>query len=143
MGRRPAARGPGAADAMRVLELVNTQREELEAARRRLVSDRETATGRYVDALPTLCGIGPIGAWVLATEIFGWRQIQNRRQLGALVGLVPVPYQSGKTAHDQGTTRAGNKHVRRLMVQLAWSWVRSCLHGHSALSRASSHCLRP
>ena len=41
MGRRPAARGPGAADAMRVLELVNTQREELEAARRRLVSDRD------------------------------------------------------------------------------------------------------
>jgi len=61
---------------------------------------------------------------VLATEIFGWRQIQNRRQLGALVGLVPVPYQSGNTAHDQGITRAGNKHVRRLMVQHAWSWVR-------------------
>jgi len=59
----------------------------------------------------------------LATEIFGWRQIQNRRQLGALVGLVPAPYQSGNTAHDQGITRAGNRHVRRLMVQLAWSWV--------------------
>jgi transposase len=60
---------------------------------------------------------------VLTTEIFGWRQIQNRRELGALVGLVPAPYQSGDTNHDQGITRAGNKHVRRLMVQLAWSWV--------------------
>jgi transposase len=106
------------------LELLNTQREELEAMRDALVPDPQTATGRYVDALPTLRGIGPIGAWVLATEIFGWRQIQNRRQLGALVGLVPAPYQSGDTAHDQGITRAGNKHVRRLMVQLAWSWVR-------------------
>jgi transposase len=106
------------------LELVNRQRDELEAARDALVPDRQTATGRYVDALPTLRGIGPIGAWVLATEVFGWRQIQNRRQLGALVGLVPAPYQSGETAHDQGITRAGNKHVRRLMVQLAWSWVR-------------------
>ena len=125
------------------LELVNQQRDALEAERDALVADGATATGRYAAQLPTLRGIGPIGAWVLATEIFGWRQIQNRRQLGALVGLVPVPYQSGKTAHDQGTTRAGNKHVRRLMVQLAWSWVRSCLHGHSALSRASSHCLRP
>ena len=27
-------------------------------------------------------------------------------------------------ARDQGITRAGNKYVRRLMVQLAWSWVR-------------------
>lgn len=80
-------------------------------------------TGRYVDRLPTLRGIGPIGAWVLTTEIFGWRAIQNRRELGALVGLVPAPYQSGETARDQGITRAGNKHVRRLMVQLAWSWL--------------------
>ena len=69
-------------------------------------------------------GVGPVGAWVLATEIFGWRRIQNARQLGGLVGLVPAPFQSGETAHDQGITRAGNKHVRRLMVQLAWSWRR-------------------
>jgi transposase len=108
----------------RQLALVNTQLEELEAAREALVPDRQTATGRYVEALPTLRGIGPIGAWVLATEIFGWRQIRNRRELGALVGLVPAPYQSGETARDQGITRAGNRHVRRLMVQLAWSWVR-------------------
>src|SRR6267154_5651180 len=48
----------------------------------------------------------------------------NRRQLGALVGLVPAPYQSGESAHDQGITRAGNRHVRRVMVQLAWGWLR-------------------
>lgn len=105
------------------LALADQQLEELEAERNALVADRATATGRYAAALPTLRGIGPIGTWVLATEIFGWRQIQNRRQLGALVGLVPAPYQSGNTDHDQGITRAGNRHVRRLMVQLAWSWV--------------------
>ena len=76
------------------------------------------------EALQTLRAIGPIGAWVLTTEIFGWRQIRNGRQLGALVGLVPALYQSGETARDRGITRAGNKHVRRLMVQLAWSWLR-------------------
>jgi transposase len=106
------------------LELLNAQLEELETARTALTADSETPTGRYATQLPTLRGIGPIGAWVLATEIFGWRQIQNARQLGGLVGLVPAPYQSGETNHDQGITRAGNKHVRRLMVQLAWSWVR-------------------
>jgi transposase len=106
------------------LELVNAQLKELVAARRALTPEPGTALSRYVDALPTLRGIGSIGAWMLATEIFGWRQIQNRRELAALVGLVPAPYQSGETNHDQGITRAGNKHVRRLMVQLAWSWVR-------------------
>ncbi|HEV2670618.1 MAG TPA: IS110 family transposase [Gemmatimonadales bacterium] len=106
------------------LELLNAQLEELEAARAALPVDPETTTGRYVIRLPTLRAIGPVGAWVLATEIFGWREIRNARQLGGLVGLVPAPFQSGETAHDQGITRAGNKHVRRLMVQLAWSWRR-------------------
>src|SRR2546425_7890522 len=65
-----------------------------------------------------------VGAWVLATEIFGWRQIQNRRELAALVGVVPAPYQSGETYYDQGIRRAGNTHVRRIMVHLAWGWLR-------------------
>lgn len=106
------------------LELLNRQLEELEAERAALPADPASTTGRYVMRLPTLRGIGPVGAWVLATEIFGWREIENARQLGGLVGLVPAPFQSGETAHDQGITRAGNKHVRRLMVQLAWSWRR-------------------
>jgi len=37
--------------------------------------------------------------------------------------LVPAPYESGETEHDQGITRAGNAHVRRVIVQLAWGWL--------------------
>jgi transposase len=106
------------------LALLEAQRAEVKAARATLVADASTPTGRYAERLPTLRGIGPIGAWVLATELFGWRAIENRRQLGALVGLVPAAYQSGEMAHDHGITRAGNKHVRTVMVQLAWGWLR-------------------
>ena len=106
------------------LAFLNEQRRALKRARTRRVPDPRTATGRAVRALQTPVGVGPIGAWVLATEIFGWRQIRNGRELGALVGLGPAPFQSGETSHDLGITRAGNKHVRRLMVQLAWSWLR-------------------
>jgi transposase len=115
------------------LALLDNHLTELETARRALPINPTTTTGRYVQRLPTLRGIGPVGAWVLATEIFGWREIQNARQLGGLVGLVPAPFQSGETEHDQGITRAGNKHVRRLMVQLAWSWRR--YQPSSALTR--------
>jgi len=76
-----------------------------------------------VITLQTLRAIGPVGAWMLATEIFGWREIHNGRELGALIGVVPSPFQSSETSHEQGISRAGNKHVRRLMVQLAWSWL--------------------
>jgi transposase len=117
----------------RQCELLTAQLADLEATRAALTVNAATTTGRYVERLPTLRGIGPVGTWVLATEIFGWREIRNARQLGGLVGLVPAPFQSGETHHDQGITRAGNKHVRRLMVQLAWSWRR--YQPHSALTR--------
>ena len=106
---------------------------EIDAARAACPVDPATETGRWVTRLQTLRGMGSIGAWSLATEIFGWRQIRNGRQLGALVGVVPAPYQSGDTAHDRGITRAGNRHVRRMIVQLAWSWLR--YQPDSALSR--------
>jgi transposase len=105
------------------LQQVERHLRERKARAVRQPPDATTPTGHAIAHLQTLRGIGPMGAWVLATEIFGWRQIANRRQLGGLVGLVPAPYQSGDTAHDQGITRAGNRHVRRLMVQLAWLWL--------------------
>ncbi len=108
-------------------------RRQLDEPRAALTLDPQTETGRCVAQLQTLQGIGSIGAWSLTTEIFGWRQIRNGRELGALVGLVPAPYQSGATSHDQGITRAGNRHVRRMIVQLAWSWLR--YQPTSALSR--------
>jgi transposase len=112
---------------------LNAQLADVDAARAALGVDPTTETGRCVTRLQTLQGIGSIGAWTLTTEIFGWRQIRNGRELGALVGVVPTPYQSGTTSHEQGITRAGNRHVRRMIVQLAWSWLR--YQPTSALSR--------
>jgi transposase len=106
------------------LQRIEEQVAAVKAARVRLRIDPATATGRAVQTLQRVRAIGAGGAWVLATEIFGWREIRNGRQLGALVGLAPALYQSGATQRDRGITRAGNAHVRRMMVQLAWGWLR-------------------
>jgi len=106
------------------LAFLNAQLAEIDDERATLAAASTTGSGRWAAQLQQLQGIGAIGAWCLSTEIFGWRQIRNGRELGALVGMVPAPYQSGETSHDQGITRAGNRHVRRMMVQLAWSWLR-------------------
>ena len=74
--------------------------------------------------LPLLIGVGPVGAWPLVLEIFGWRGIANRRQLASLAGLVPAPYNSGNMVRDQGISKAGNRRVRTLLIQLAWLWLR-------------------
>jgi transposase len=117
----------------RQLESVNVGIRELRAPRLTRSANLSPETSRALTQLLTVRAIGPVGASVLATEIFGWRQIRNGRQLGALVGLVPAPYQSGETEHDQGISRAGNAHVRRVIVQLAWGWTRH--QPNSALTR--------
>jgi transposase len=69
-------------------------------------------------------GIGINGAWLLVREIFGWRELQTRREVGGFAGLTPTPYHSGESVRNQGITKAGNRHVRWMATELAWSWVR-------------------
>jgi transposase len=77
-----------------------------------------------VRQLSLLRGIGLHGSWVFVREFFGWRKFNNRRQVAAAAGLTPTPYQSGDSNHEQGISRAGNRHVRVMAVELAWIWVR-------------------
>ncbi|CAG4895463.1 hypothetical protein R52603_01988 [Paraburkholderia saeva] len=73
--------------------------------------------------LTRLKGIGEAGASRLALELF-WREFSNRRQVGACVGLVPQPYDSGGSQVDQGISKQGDRRVRALLVEMAWTWVR-------------------
>jgi transposase len=82
---------------------------------------------RQQEMMRRLMGLKAVGArtaWILVMELFSWRAIKNGKELGALVGLTPVPYDSGKSKREQGISKAGNKHVRCLMVELAWMWLR-------------------
>ena len=71
-----------------------------------------------------LKGIGENTAWLLVREFFGWRGIRNRRELGSLAGLTPTPYDSGEVRREQGISKAGNRRVRWMMIELAWGWLR-------------------
>jgi transposase len=75
------------------------------------------------DALARLKGIGEVGASRLALELF-WREFNNRREVGACVGLVPQPYDSGESQVDQGISKQGNRRVRALLIEIAWTWLR-------------------
>jgi transposase len=82
---------------------------------------------RHQEMMRKLMGLKAVGvrtAWILVMELFSWRAIKNGKQLGSLVGLTPVPYDSGKSQREQGISKAGNRHVRCLMVELAWMWLR-------------------
>jgi len=112
------------------LKVVKEQVRAIEAARA-----KELAEGKQplVAQLVRLRAIGAKGAWVLVKEVFGWRHFANRRELAGSLGLVPTPYASGDSEIEQGISKAGNRRVRALLVELAWSWSR--LQPGSALTQ--------
>jgi transposase len=113
--------------------LVDAQVRDRENAQRRAIRDDATPQVEQVRQLLDLKGVGPVGAWMLVREVFAWRRIRNRRQLASLVGLTPTPYQSGSSRREQGISKAGNRRVRWILVELAWMWLQH--QPGSALSR--------
>ena len=108
------------------LALVKSQKRALEAERKQAI-EQGTLDDRVLQqilALSLLRGIGRSSAWVLVMEFFSWREFKNRRQVVGCAGLDPTPYDSGTSRREQGISKAGNKRVRWLMVELAWSWLR-------------------
>jgi len=105
---------------------------EIEAERRAQLQTSSDASLDQIRQLMQLKGIGINGSWLLVMEFFGWRACKNRREVGGLAGFTPTPYQSGESAREQGITKSGNRHVRWMSTELAWSWLR--FQPESALS---------
>lgn len=84
----------------------------------------DTPVAEYRRRLERLKSVGPKSSRLLAAEVFGWRTFANTKQVGAMSGLTPTPSQSGDTRTEQGISKAGNRRVRRTMIELAWLWVR-------------------
>ena len=103
------------------LSLVRAQIRTLEAEQGQAVA---AETEPQVAGLARLRGIGVGSGWVLVKELFGWRRFRNRREVAGCLGLAPTPYDSGESQTEQGISKAGNRRVRTLMVELAWSWLR-------------------
>jgi len=95
---------------------------------------RTQAEGRENPAamLLEIKGIGAEFASLLWLEAL-FRNFANRRQVAAYAGLAPSPWQSGAIDRDQGISKAGDRRLRRTMIELAWFWLRH--QPSSALSR--------
>lgn len=115
------------------LRLVEDQIGTLEKEKKERLKDPNTESLRMVHQLKLLRGIGSVSSWNFVMEFFGWRKFRNRKEVGALAGLTPTPYDSGGSLHEQGISKAGNKRIRALSVEIAWAWLR--FQPNSKLSR--------
>lgn len=105
------------------LDVVREQLSVLEKERKERIGS-DSAHGKMMRTLCALLGVGPVGAFRMVVEFFGWRTFRNRREVSQAAGLAPTPYASGQMDHQQGISKVGNKRIRALMIELAWCWIR-------------------
>ena len=107
------------------LEKVEEQIRLLKKQRREAVAEAAEPALEKVQQLILLKGIGLTSGWLFVREFFGWRNFRNRREVAALAGLVPMPCKSGESVdREQGISKAGNRRLRTMVIEIAWAWLR-------------------
>jgi transposase len=75
-----------------------------------------------VQALQSLRGVSLIVSATTVAEIGDFKRFQNPQQLMSYLGLVPSEHSSGEKTRRGSITKAGNTHVRRMLVEAAWAY---------------------
>ncbi|UOQ85210.1 IS110 family transposase [Gracilibacillus salinarum] len=75
-----------------------------------------------IQKLMSLRGVALITATSLVAEVGSFERFQKASQFMAYTGLVPMESSSGYIRKQGNITRTGNRHVRRLLIEAAWSY---------------------
>ena len=99
------------------------------------IEERVAQLGSHIEALANsetyaeqvgwlrcLRGVDTITAMVILTELHDFRRFTSARELMSYLGMTPSEYSSGERSRKGSITKAGNCHVRRALVESAWSY---------------------
>jgi len=75
-----------------------------------------------VASLKCFRGIETLTALSLVVEIGDFRRFVKAEEFMAFLGLVPSENSSGDKRRQGGITKAGNSHLRRLLVEAGWQY---------------------
>jgi transposase len=67
-------------------------------------------------------GIDTLTALTIASETCDFARFPTAASYMAFTGLVPREHSSGAARHQGSITKAGNAHVRRVLVEAAWAY---------------------
>jgi len=108
---------------LRQLDALETEAETLEQYIVELAQQPRYA--EPVRELQQFIGIAVLSAMVFLTEMGDLTRFQNRRQIGAYLGLVPSTHESGQVNDRKGhITRQGPARVRKILCQAVWVRIR-------------------
>ena len=98
-----------------VLKTIHEQLNEITRQAKRMVKERYPE----VERLMTVHSVGLRTALTLRLTIEDPRRIRGTRNVGAYLGLTPRKRNSGNSTPQLGITKAGDTHLRRLLVLCA------------------------
>lgn len=78
-----------------------------------------------VEALRCMKGIETTTAFALVVEAGVFSRFGSAREFSSRLGLVPSEHSSGERVSRGGITKAGNSHLRKLLVEASWHYTRS------------------
>jgi transposase len=85
-----------------------------------------------VKKLTCLIGIKTYTALSVLVEIGDFKRFAKADKMAAFLGLVPGEDSSGEKRHRGSITKAGNSHLRRLLVESSQSYTRGAI-GHKSI----------
>jgi len=106
----------------RYLERLEAVHLELLVAEKRLA--RLTVNDRVVQALMKHKGVGLVTAVTMRAEIGHFDRFRTGKQLARFCGVTPRNASSGKRQADAGLIKAGNPHLRAVLIETAHRLMR-------------------
>lgn len=101
-----------------------------------------TRTDPAAALLASAPGVGPVTASAFVATIDDVGRFRSAHELEAYLGLVPREKSSGEKRRLGRITKAGNRRVRWLLVEAAWSILRSRAPARAAESLGETAALR-
>lgn len=74
-----------------------------------------------IEALQGLRGIAKVSAVTIVAEVGQLSRFPTARQFMGYSGTIPSEHSSGESVRRGGITKTGNSHLRRIVVEAAWS----------------------
>lgn len=94
---------------------------------------REDRWRGRVEALRCMKGIETATAFALVAEAGVFSRFGSARAFSSWLGLTPSEHSSGERASRGGITKAGNSHLRKLLVEASWHYARATRERRRAL----------
>lgn len=104
----------------RILDEIDTHLTDLDREVESLAQDKKYRTA--VGYLKCLKGVNTLTAMTLLTESGDFSRFKNARSYMRYTGMVSWEDSSGSRVYRGGIVKAGNAHLRRVLVQGAWTY---------------------